>query len=211
MQFPISDQGAIDFSRGLYRRLANGDPLDTAVAEARMTLHAVRPRSLEWATPVLLMRSPDGRLFELPDAHDFALGMRHFWRGEQRLAAEHLRRARSANPLHGEADLFYCLALLSERAPDALTLAEADRIDGILSRVIDDRDERTESLARLALGLVRHDFYFCKRLRPRGIPSDALFRRLAGYRPTPEEERALQSIRYSNAAALACGLALKGR
>lgn len=211
MQLPISDDGAIAFSRGLYPRLARGEPLDGAVTEARLSLCAARRPWIEWATPVLFLRSADGQLFRLPDARQFELGMGHFRRGEHRLAAEQLRHARSLNPLHGEADLFYCLARLSEQPPGSLAVAEADEIDGILRRLVDDHDETTESLARLALGLLRHDFYRRKRLVPRGATSDGIFRQLAGRRPTEQEKKALQSIRFSHDAALACNLPWRDR
>jgi hypothetical protein len=62
MQFPISDRAAITFADTFYRRIADGYPVDTAVAEGRKALwggdHA------EWATPVLFMRSADGLLFD---------------------------------------------------------------------------------------------------------------------------------------------------
>jgi hypothetical protein len=66
MQFPISDTAAHAFSRAFYRRLAGGDPVDTALGEARREISAVSTAALEWATPVLYMRTPDGRLFDTP-------------------------------------------------------------------------------------------------------------------------------------------------
>jgi hypothetical protein len=65
MQFEISDTAAITFARSLYESVAAGYPLDAAVAEAR---NAVReqPNAVEWATPVLYLRAPDGRIFDVP-------------------------------------------------------------------------------------------------------------------------------------------------
>lgn len=65
MQFRISDQAAIAFSQEFYPRLAAGDPVDAAVAEGRMAIYLADTESLEWATPVLFMRTPDGRLFDV--------------------------------------------------------------------------------------------------------------------------------------------------
>lgn len=59
MQFPISDQAAIMFSRIFYQRLAAGDPVDTAVAEGRQAVHSENPVGFEWATPVLFLRGQD--------------------------------------------------------------------------------------------------------------------------------------------------------
>ena len=66
MQIPISDAAAIAFSGAFYQRLAVGDPIDTATTEGRMAVHLKDPDSLEWATPVLFLRSQDGRLFDPP-------------------------------------------------------------------------------------------------------------------------------------------------
>ena len=68
MQFPISDQAAITFSRTFYRRLAAGDPVDTAATEGRQAVHSENAASIEWATPVLFLRTADGNLFSKPSA-----------------------------------------------------------------------------------------------------------------------------------------------
>ena len=64
MQFPITDRAAIAFSEKFYPRLAAGDPVDAAVAEGRMGIYLDDSDSLEWGTPVLFMRTPNGLLFE---------------------------------------------------------------------------------------------------------------------------------------------------
>jgi hypothetical protein len=63
MRAPISDEAAIVFSQTFYRRLLAGDPVDLAVAEARQAMHSIDPGHFEWATPVVLMRIPDGHLY----------------------------------------------------------------------------------------------------------------------------------------------------
>jgi hypothetical protein len=81
MQYRISDRAAILFSEAFYRRLAAGDPVDAATTEGRMAVHLRDRGSVEWATPVLFSRVPDGLLFEpkplVPEAirsriHDFS-------------------------------------------------------------------------------------------------------------------------------------------
>jgi len=63
MQYQITDSAAIEFSSAFYESLADGLPVDAAVTEARV---AVSMESmLEWGTPVLYMRSLDGRLFDI--------------------------------------------------------------------------------------------------------------------------------------------------
>jgi hypothetical protein len=64
MQFEISDDSAITFSHEFYQALAQGDPIDAAVTWARRAMFT-QGDELEWGTPVLYMRAPDGRLFDL--------------------------------------------------------------------------------------------------------------------------------------------------
>lgn len=65
MQYEISDRAAIEFARSLYEALADGVPIDAAVAEARKAISFGSGNSIEWGTPVLHMRSPDGVLFQI--------------------------------------------------------------------------------------------------------------------------------------------------
>src|SRR3712207_768859 len=69
MQFEITDDAAITFAHTLYEAVADGYHLDAAMAEAR---NAVRdePNPVEWATPVLYLRAPDGQVFDLPARPD---------------------------------------------------------------------------------------------------------------------------------------------
>jgi tetratricopeptide (TPR) repeat protein len=63
MQYEITDKAAIEFSRSFYEALADGWPVDAAVTDARVAVSM--DSMLEWGTPVLYMRSPDGRLFDI--------------------------------------------------------------------------------------------------------------------------------------------------
>ena len=62
MQFPISDGAATAFTGEFYGSLADGLPVDQAATSARKALLADFPS--EWATPVLFLRAPDGRVFD---------------------------------------------------------------------------------------------------------------------------------------------------
>lgn len=64
MQFNISDEAAIVFSREFYGALADNYPVDAALAEARKAI-SLLGTGVEWGTPVLYMRTADGRIFEL--------------------------------------------------------------------------------------------------------------------------------------------------
>jgi hypothetical protein len=65
MQFEITDRAAIIFTHGFYEAVADGYPLDAAMAEARKAIRH-QPNPVEWGTPVLYLRAPDGRIFDLP-------------------------------------------------------------------------------------------------------------------------------------------------
>ena len=62
MQFEISDPAALVFSQSFYQAIADGLPVDVATVEARSAMFA-EGNEVEWATPVLYLRSPDGRIF----------------------------------------------------------------------------------------------------------------------------------------------------
>jgi CHAT domain/SIR2-like domain len=65
MQFEISDEAAIVFAGGFYESLTAGMPVDASVGAARLAMLAERSEDIEWGTPVLFMRVPDGRIFDL--------------------------------------------------------------------------------------------------------------------------------------------------
>jgi hypothetical protein len=64
MQAPISDDAAICFSGAFYTALAHGEPIDTAMSEARKAVYEIDTEGSEWATPVLFLRGQNGRLFD---------------------------------------------------------------------------------------------------------------------------------------------------
>jgi hypothetical protein len=64
MQFEISDEAAVTLTAEFYGAIADGYPVDAALTEARKAVLS-QGSDVEWATPVLYMRSPDGRVFEV--------------------------------------------------------------------------------------------------------------------------------------------------
>jgi CHAT domain len=66
MQFEITDDAAVVFSEGFYEAVAADFPIDAALAEARKAIYA-NNSDTEWGTPVLFMRVPDGRVFDIPE------------------------------------------------------------------------------------------------------------------------------------------------
>ncbi len=65
MQFEITDRAAIIFAEEFYAAIADGYAVDASLAEARKAIFA-SGNDIEWATPVLFMRVPDGRIFDIP-------------------------------------------------------------------------------------------------------------------------------------------------
>jgi hypothetical protein len=64
MQFEVTDEAAITLAHEFYAAIADGLPIDGALAEARKAVFA-HGNDVEWGTPVLYLRSPDGRIFSL--------------------------------------------------------------------------------------------------------------------------------------------------
>ncbi|MGH9282305.1 MAG: CHAT domain-containing protein, partial [Acidimicrobiales bacterium] len=68
MQYEISDTAAVELARSFYESVADGLPVDCALTEARKSVTFALSNTLEWGTPVLFMRAPNGVLFDLPAA-----------------------------------------------------------------------------------------------------------------------------------------------
>ena len=64
MQFEITDEAAIAFAHEFYQAVADGYPVDAAVTEARKAIFA-QGNDVEWGTPVLYLRSPNGQIFDV--------------------------------------------------------------------------------------------------------------------------------------------------
>jgi formylglycine-generating enzyme required for sulfatase activity len=64
MQFEITDEAAITLSHEFYTALSDGYPVDAALSEARKAIFS-QGNDVEWGTPVLYLRSPDGRIFDV--------------------------------------------------------------------------------------------------------------------------------------------------
>ncbi|RLT38027.1 MAG: CHAT domain-containing protein, partial [Chloroflexi bacterium] len=64
MQFEITDDAAAVFAQEFYRSLADGYPVDAALAEGRRAIFATKTNA-EWGIPVLFMRTEDGRIFDV--------------------------------------------------------------------------------------------------------------------------------------------------
>ncbi len=65
MQFEITDEAAITLAHQFYAALADGYPVDAALAEARKAIYTTAAGGVEWGTPVLYMRATDGHIFDV--------------------------------------------------------------------------------------------------------------------------------------------------
>lgn len=64
LPYELTDRAALAFQHDFYTRLAGGEAVDVAVAEARRAMLA-DVAGVEWSAPVLVNRIEDGRLFEI--------------------------------------------------------------------------------------------------------------------------------------------------
>ncbi len=69
MQFEITDGAALILAQEFYGALADGYPVEAALAEARKAIF-VAGNDVEWGTPVLYSRANDGLLFTLREIRD---------------------------------------------------------------------------------------------------------------------------------------------
>lgn len=58
MRTVVRDRSALEFSEELYRRMAAGDPIEAALAEARLALFALSPKATDWSIPTLFVQPP---------------------------------------------------------------------------------------------------------------------------------------------------------
>jgi CHAT domain len=103
MQFEITDDAAITFSERLYTALAQGYPVDAALAQGRKAIFA-GGHDIEFGTPVLFLRGSDARLFDVEPSS--GNGGR-----QQRAAAPTLRRVKP-RPVIAGAVALVVLALI---------------------------------------------------------------------------------------------------
>jgi hypothetical protein len=90
MQFEITDDAAIGFAQEFYAAIADGYPVDAALGEARKAIFA-GGNDVEWGTPVLYLRSGDGKIFDVDQSAIPAVDA-----GQQQRLADLYQRATSA-------------------------------------------------------------------------------------------------------------------
>jgi hypothetical protein len=65
MQFSVSQAAASAFTHSFYHQLSDGRSLEEAVTEGRQRILGMDASTFEWASPVLFLRSRDGRVFDM--------------------------------------------------------------------------------------------------------------------------------------------------
>jgi tetratricopeptide (TPR) repeat protein len=129
MQFEISDRAAITFSREFYSCVAAGDSVDASITHARMAIFAEDGNDIEWGTPVLYMRSPDGRIFDVVSASANTNDQQEDREQQKQLTTLYSQ----AQQLHGQQDwqgviaIFNRIEELNPDYPDSASLLSSAR------------------------------------------------------------------------------------
>jgi hypothetical protein len=124
MQFEITDDAAIAFSQTLYEAIADGYPVDGAMAQARMSI-SNNVNDVEWATPVLYLRAPDGRIFDVVAAPVTAVSASNPMDGGPKLADDPaFAEALSESKKQRWHEVVRLLTELQIRFPDEPVVAE---------------------------------------------------------------------------------------
>ena len=111
MQFEIADEVASTFAHEFYGALSDGYPIDASLTEARKAIFAAGHETA-WGTPVLYLRAPDGRIFDVDrqarpepveeEASSAAILVRDagvaLANGNYEVALQHLARASALEP-----------------------------------------------------------------------------------------------------------------
>jgi len=129
MQFEVTDEAAICFTREFYASIASGYPVDAALAEARKAIFS-EVSEIEWGTPVLYMRAPDGRVFDIE--HDATAGREAVRRREEEAASAEERTRQLAELKRGAAG-----AMAAELWDDAV-----EKWRALLALTPDDKDAK---------------------------------------------------------------------
>ena len=113
MQFEVTDDAAICFTREFYSAIAGGYPVDAALGESRKAIFA-DVSEIEWGTPVLYMRAPDGRIFDVEPV----AGVEHAPPPIDALLAD-ARVSESAGDIHAAIEKLNRVLALEPKHPEA--------------------------------------------------------------------------------------------
>jgi hypothetical protein len=173
MQFEITDEAAITFAEEFYAATADGYPVDAALSAARKAIFAAG-NDIEWGTPVLYLRAPNGQLFTVNRDTEAA-----------RLTVEEKQRAEVAQgPEEGKRAEAARLAEEEEQRAEAVRLAveEEQRAEAVRLAVEEKQSRRAQSgisiagvaIALLGLVLVPSQFRYMQNFSWVTVPVVAL-------------------------------------
>lgn len=203
MQFEIADSVASTFAHEFYGALADGYPIDASLTEARKALFAAG-HDVAWATPVLYMRAPDGRIFDVErtdesrEARDKAsrvkalildagVALAH---GEYEEAQQHLRLARTLDPTAENLSDLADTAEQQQAVADTRARLKRELRAHVAAAADLARHDHAAALARVRLAL---------RLRPDDPEALALERSLVASRKPATAQPALPPSRTDTA------------
>jgi hypothetical protein len=153
MQFEVTDEAAICFTREFYASIASGYPVDAALAEARKAIFA-EVSEIEWGTPVLYMRAPDGRIFDVEKAPE--IDHRQLQIGSLLTSA---RAALAAKDVAGARSRFTQILAIDATHKDALAGLEEIRSQQEQSASAEEQTRRVAELRRGAAGSVAAELW----------------------------------------------------
>ena len=127
MQFEIFEKAAVTLAQEFYGAIADGYPVDAALSEARKAIFAGN-NDVEWGTPVLFMRIPNGVLFKPLTPAEKAARLASARRAAEKAAAEKAQReAEAKKAAEAEALLLKQAQAEQERAAEQAALEQAQR------------------------------------------------------------------------------------
>ncbi|HEY6072901.1 MAG TPA: CHAT domain-containing protein, partial [Anaerolineales bacterium] len=127
MQFEIFEKAAVTLAQEFYGAIADGYPVDAALSEARKAIFASN-NDVEWGTPVLFMRIPNGVLFKPQTPAEKAARLAAARRAGEKAAADQAQReAEAKKAAEAEALLLKQAQAEQARAAEQAAIEQAQR------------------------------------------------------------------------------------
>lgn len=182
-QFPISDSVARTFSEAVYRSLARGSSLDTAVGDGRFAIYQENTASWEWVTPTLFTALSGSEIFKplvrwKPSPEENLSHVSRLLAEKSYDAArERIGSARGTGAESADHHYYLAIALLQGRRPRSLKLDDIRPVVASASRSLHLPDCAAHHYGLLAF--LYKDFYLGNYLVPPEPGYDALLQKAA--------------------------------
>jgi len=184
MQWEISDDAAIEFARTFYRSIGEGSSVDGAVADSRLAISMAVVDSLELATPVLYMRTPDGKIFDVSAAAGT----------EPAISVSDDAAAETADPTDGTRGADEEAAVLAPAYLAAKAMADAGEWKAALAALDELSAEHGGGAAVAALRATIREQYRRQQLADRSARSEELYIEAVGQADQERWSEALKSL-----------------